>query len=289
MSGAAVSTTARALPAAVAPRLRRHAAAACLALTTLTGVAAADSNPDAFDRDRAIAFSQAAIGSRVGNHTLLRTDGTPAALADYRGKPLVVSLIFTSCAHICPATTRHLYRAVAEARQALGQDSFRVITAGFDTARDTPEIMADFARRQGLQMTGWDVLAADESTMAQLVADLGFIYYPAGGGFDHLIQSTVIDSEGVIYRQVYGIDFSIPHLVEPLKELVFDTRSEQPLYQALANRIRLFCTVYDPASDSYKFSYAIFIGLAIGLALGAAALVVVIREWQHLRAFGTPS
>jgi protein SCO1/2 len=282
---AAVPGTARPLAATAAHLLRRAAAAAFLSLAAFTPAAAggAPSGADgaSFDRNLAVGISQGVLGSPVGNHTLIRPDGTRRRLADYRGKPLVVSLIFTSCAHICPATTQHLKRGVREARQALGEDSFRVITVGFDSARDTHQQMADFARRQGVQERGWDFLASDEFTIKQLASDLGFIYYPAGGGFDHLLQTTVIDAEGVIYRQVYGIDFKIPHLVEPLKELVFDSRPEQSLYQSLSNRIRLFCTVYDPASDSYKFSYAIFIGLIIGLAMGAAALMVVTREWQR--------
>jgi protein SCO1/2 len=34
----------------------------------------------------------------------------------------------------------------------------------------------------------------------------------------------------------------------------------------LLDRIRLFCTVYDPASDRYHFDYSLFIQMAIGLA-----------------------
>ncbi|HEX7037285.1 MAG TPA: SCO family protein [Pseudomonadales bacterium] len=241
------------------------------------------------DRDQALAISQAAIGRAVGDHRLLRTDGTTVGLGSFRGKPLVVSLVFTSCAHICPTTTRHLLRAVAEAREALGHDSFRVITVGFDTRRDNPAMMADFQRRQGVNLPGWEFLAADAAVIEALTRELGFLYYPAGGGFDHLIQATVLDAEGTVYRQIYGIDFRIPLLVEPLKELVFDVRPEQTLYESLSNRIRLFCTVYDPATDSYRFRYSIFIGLTMGLVLGALALAALAREWRLSRRRTVPS
>ena len=48
-----------------------------------------------------------------------------------------------------------------------------------------------------------------------------------------------------------------------------------------AARVKLFCTVYDPASDSYMFDYSIFVGLTIGLVLGAIFIYLVAREWRH--------
>jgi len=230
-----------------------------------------------------LAISQAALRRPMGDYGFTSARGGSRRLADYRGKPLVVSLVFTSCAHICPATTQQLRRGVELARQALGSDSFNVVTIGFDTARDTAQMMAEFARRQRIDLPGWEFLATDTATIERLTADLGFIYYPAGGGFDHLIQSTVIDAEGVVYRQVYGIDFKLPHLVEPLKELVFGTAPDQSVYEELSSRIRLFCTVYDPASGRYRFSYAIFVGLVVGVLMGVAAIWALIGEWRSYR------
>jgi protein SCO1/2 len=235
-----------------------------------------------FDPSSALEISQAAIGRRTSDDlTFTAVDGSARHWGDYRGKPLVVSLVFTSCAHICPATTQQLRRGVELARSALGSDSFRVVTIGFDVKRDSPAMMAQFARRQRAELPNWDFLAADQATIDRLSAELGFLYRPAGGGFDHLIQSTIIDEQGVIRRQVYGIDFKLPHFVEPLKALVFGVEPEQSLYEELANRVRIFCTVYDPASDSYRFSYSIFVGLAMGMILGAAAIWALIREWRR--------
>jgi len=236
-----------------------------------------------FDRTQALAISQAVLGTRLGSHELLGADGAPVTLSQFAGKPLVISMIFTSCAHICPATTQNLRKAVAEARSTFGSDSFNVATIGFDAPRDSVESMREFARRQGVDDSNWHFLSADQPTIDAIAKDLGFLFFPSGGGFDHLIQSTIVDGKGVIYRQVYGIDFPLAHLLEPLKELIYALEPEQTLYQSLANRIRLFCTVYDPASDSYRFSYAIFVGLVIGLLLGAVAVYLLGREWARSR------
>ena len=236
-----------------------------------------------FVRNDALAVSQAALGRKIGGYVFQSTRGMPVSLSDFRGRPLVISLIYTSCYHICPATTQHLAKVVRKARSVLGKDSFSVLTIGFDTANDTPDAMRVFAAQQSVDLKGWEFLSGDQASIDALAADLGFQYFPTPSGFDHLIQSSVIDQDGVVFRQVYGIQFDTPHLIEPLKVLVFGEEADATLLDQLTSRIRLFCTVYDPASDSYKFDYSIFIGLSMGLVLGMGAVYLLVREWLLTR------
>jgi len=236
-----------------------------------------------FDNKKALEISQAVIGRSVGAHALVLSDGRHVRLSDYRGKPLVISLVYTSCYHICPTTTQHLARVVRIARDALGDDSFHVLTVGFDTRNDNPVAMGQFARRQKVGVTGWDFAGTSASIMAQLTKDLGFIYAPAPHGFNHLIQATVIDAHGKVYRQVYGMSFDTPRLVEPLKELVYGKPASGSLLSSLSNRIKLFCTVYDAANDRYRIDYSIFVGIIIGLISLGLITTFVVREWRRVR------
>ena len=74
-------------------------------LFTFIGTATVAAEPDfsKFSHDDALAYSQAAIGSTVEGIVLTRPDGTSVSLEDYRGKPLVISMIlrvlFTVCAN----------------------------------------------------------------------------------------------------------------------------------------------------------------------------------------------
>lgn len=234
-----------------------------------------------FSRDEALAFSQDAIGNSVSEIVLLDDSGAEVSLADYRGKPLVISLIFTSCHHICPTTTRHLEEVVRKARSALDEDSFNVISVGFDTARDTPDQMGHFRKVNKVQDPHWDFLSGSEQQVTQLVKQLGFIYAPSPRGFDHLIQASVLDADGRVYRQVYGITFPTPRLIEPLKDLVFGQPREQSALDYLENRIRLFCTVYDPATDNYYIDISVFIGTFVGLIVSIVFGRALFREWRR--------
>jgi len=254
-----------------------------LPATTWAGDGGA-AGPDAYDPEAALRFSQSVIGHPVGEYTFLDSDGQPLALREFRGKPLLLSLVFTSCYHTCPVTTRHLARAVANAREVLGQDSFRVITLGFDTAHDTPEAMRNFARAQGIGDDGWRFLSGSRQQVDQLVADLGFIYFPSPRGFDHIVQTTLLDADGVVYRQVYGETFELPWLMEPLKDLVFGRHQAQASPIAgLVDRVRLFCTVYDPATGRYAFDYSLFIQTGVGLVMVLSVAAYLVREARGAR------
>lgn len=239
--------------------------------------------PSKFDDKAALAISQGAIGKIVGDYALTVADGRRVRLSEYRGKPLVISLIYTSCYHICPTTTQHLAKVTRTARAALGSESFNVLSIGFDTPKDTPVAMHRFSQDQGIDESGWLFLSADAATMEGLTKELGFISYRAPHGFDHLIQASVIDAQGKIYRQVYGMTFETPQLVEPLKELVFGAPVAHSLLSGLSNKIKLFCTVYDPTTDKYRFDYSIFLGLFIGASSIGLVAFLVLREWRRTR------
>lgn len=236
-----------------------------------------------YDRDDALELSQAAIGGVVGNHVLRDINGQSFELASLRGKPLVISMIYTSCHHVCPTITKNLATAVDIGREALGVDSFSVITVGFDWAVDTPDRMRLYASERRIDVPEWRFLAGDDLTIAALSRDLGFQFFPSSGGFDHLTQTTVVDADGVVYRQVYGVDLKPQAFVEPLKDLVFDTPRDAGFVEHWVDTFRLFCTVYDPNSGRYKFDYSIAMTIFVGvLCLGAIA-TFVLREWKRAR------
>lgn len=236
-----------------------------------------------YDRDDALTLSQAAIGKTIGAHVLRDIDGQSFGLAQLRGKPLVVSMIYTSCHHVCPTITQSVASAVDIGREALGEESFSVITVGFDWQVDTPDRMRLYAAERRIDASNWHFLAGDESSIAGLSGDLGFQFFPSAKGFDHLTQTTVIDAAGVVYRQVYGVDIEPQAFVEPLKELVFNTPREAGLIEHWVDSFKLFCTVYDPKSGRYKFDYSIAMTIFVGvLCLGAVGTFIV-REWRHAR------
>jgi protein SCO1/2 len=240
-----------------------------------------------YDEKAALALSQAAMGQTVGDYVFLDGSGKQIALESMRGKPVLISLIYTSCYHICPTVTTNLAKIVNVARDALGDDSFSVLTVGFDTPNDTPDRMRLFAKQRSIDMDNWHFVSASAATMKDLAGDLGFSYFSTAKGFDHMIQATLVDAEGKIYRQIYGMAPEPPALVEPLKEILYGKQVAASPVEGWINNIKLFCTVYDPATGRYHFDYSLFIALGVGLLLLGGTAWFIVSAWRKSPAPGS--
>jgi protein SCO1 len=238
-----------------------------------------ETGPARINPRKAYETSQSAIGRPVADHQLIASDGDVLPLASYRGKPLIVSLVYTSCGSICPLATQRLRDAVGEASRVIGAEKFAVLTVGFDAKNDTPSRMALFAANQHVGSSNWRVASADSETIEALLKDLGFTYSEIAGGFDHVTQTTIIGSDGRIFRQVYGEFFPIQMFMEPLKDAVYGRTTASWSAAGMIDRIRFICTTFDPAAGHYRIDY----GLVFGGLLGALSLIlmgaVILREW----------
>jgi protein SCO1 len=236
-------------------------------------------------QERAVRISQAALGNTLPSLEFIDSTGQRRNLDEFRGQPVLVSLIFTACVHSCQVATRHLDRMVRIARNALGDDSFTVLTIGFDQPVDNPSQMASYARRYGITDPNWHFLSSpDWDTVHTLTDSLGFIYQPSPRGYDHTVKVTIVGREGQILRQVYGEVFPTPQLVEPLRDVVFNRPiSEAGLLGQLGDRVRLFCTVYDAQGDRYYFDYSLFAGIFIGVITLGGSIGWLLLEVRHKR------
>jgi protein SCO1/2 len=214
--------------------------------------------------------SQAALGRGAGDWTLTDQRGRTFRLDELADRPLVVSFIYTGCFQVCPATTQFLKRAVAEARRALGPDSFRVVSIGFNQPFDTPDALAQFARQQGVDDPQWLFAAPREADVEALLQRFGLSVQRTPAGFDHLIQASIVDTRGTIVRQVYGDRFELPMFIDPLKQILAGEAAQQVTLEAIWTKVKLYCTVYDPYTGKYTLDYSLFFELFAGLTtLGA--------------------
>lgn len=236
-----------------------------------------------YDRDAALKISRAAIGTKLTDYSFTGSNGKTVSLSDFSGRPVLVNFIYTSCEHTCPMIVETLGRAVDVARDALGNDSFAVLTIGFDTRNDTAQRMRTYARDRGVGDDNWLLLSGDEETITSLARDLGFQYRQTPHGFDHLAQVSVIDEVSVVYRQIYGVRLTAPVVVEPLKQLVFGRRTGYTSFSGLANQVRLFCTIYDPNTGRYRFDFSLIISAVLGLMFLTGTGYLFVRAWLSLK------
>lgn len=231
------------------------------------------------DPESSLMRAEAALGRPVSDFAFRNGKGHPVKISDFRGRPFVVSLVYTGCFDVCPTITNTISHAVEVARKALGPDSFDILSVGFDVKADTPDMMRSFGLKQGIRDPRWHFLSGDLPTVTGLAEELGFTFVAAAGGYEHMAMVTVVDQEGVIYRQVFGENFETPHLVEPLKELVFGTRTPFASVGDLVKKVKLFCTIYDPATNAYRFDWVRIFKIVVQGMIVLSIFWWVIKSW----------
>ena len=264
--------------------LRRALVSCALALAAVAQ--AGEAAGTGLDGAQALRVSQEAIGRQIGEHILRDREGRPVALSSLRGKPLLVSFIYTGCFVICPTTTRSLQQAVIELQKSVGPNQFNVVSIGFNQPEDTPQALKSFAKQYGINQPNWEFLSPPPATVAALSKDFGFVFSATPAGFDHVLQVSVLDAEGRIVHQVYGENLVAGDLGEPLKMLLEGKvfRREHSLLDNLMDRVRIMCTVYDPKSGGYKVDYTLPIQIAGGITFFVLMIAFFINEWRAGRA-----
>ncbi len=111
--------------------------------------------------------------------------------------------------------------------------------------------------------------------------DLGFSYQAVAGGFDHIAQITLIDERGVVRAQVYGEGFDIRNFVEPMKAMLIGGPVDSGV--SLADRFRLFCTVYDARSGKYMVDYSYYVEIVAGIVVLAPVAWFLMRNLRTRR------
>jgi protein SCO1/2 len=127
--------------------------------------------------------------------SLTGVDGRPVRLADFRGRPVLLYFGYTHCPDVCPLTLARVLAALRSAGEE-GRDA-RVLFITVDPAHDTPAVLAEYARRQGPQVTP---LTGDPATLAQVQAAYGAYVMPttpgAHGDMSHSSAVYGIDRTG---------------------------------------------------------------------------------------------
>jgi protein SCO1 len=96
-----------------------------------------------------------------------------------------------------------------------------------------------------------------------------------------MIQATVVDGDGVVYRQVYGQQIEPPQFVDPLKRLALGQRAQEDTLGAMIEGVRLFCTVFDPKSGRYRFDWSVVLSFAIGVLCFTAIAAFLWRSFPR--------
>ena len=91
--------------------------------------------------------------------------GQPVALADFKGKVVVLTFLYTYCDDICPIVTSHLQRTYESLRADASEVAFVAISV--DPSRDTVERAHAYSQEWGM-LDRWAFLVGDEEQLSPI-------------------------------------------------------------------------------------------------------------------------
>ncbi len=153
---------------------------------------------------------------------LTAQDGRTVALAELRGKVVVVDFIFTSCIDECPLQTEKL----ASLQPALGSafgPRVAFVSISIDPEHDTPQVLAAYAARHHAKPQGWSFLTGRPEQIRTISRSYGVVSMrDRPGAPSHNVLTSLIDASGALRVQYAGVRYQPRELLSDIRSLLLE-------------------------------------------------------------------
>ena len=157
------------------------------------------------------------VGEEVPDFTLTDQTGKPVRLSRFRGQPVFVTFLYTTCPvlTVCPMATAKFSKLAAKLKEKpLGH--LLVITV--DPQNDTPAVLREFAKTAGADPARWSFLTGDPKVVAEVCARFGIEYQRRGAQVLHTEGVVVIGPDGKVSSIYYGGTWEPEHLLKDMEK-----------------------------------------------------------------------
>jgi protein SCO1/2 len=119
------------------------------------------------------------------------------------GHVWVADFVFTNCEGPCPRMSSHMHNLQTKTEGAVKLVSFTV-----DPKRDTPEVLAEYSKKFGVDANRWSFLTGTVATLNMLDQD-AFKLGTVGDEIEHSTRFALVDKKGHI-RAYYALSDGNP-------------------------------------------------------------------------------
>lgn len=161
-------------------------------------------------------------GDAVPDVALVDQDGRALRLAEYRGRALALTFVFTRCPmpDFCP----FLMRGFAHAHETLVADpalarQTALLTVSFDVEHDTPAVLRAYGlpfQKTRPPFSHWRLASGRLDEVRKLAVALGLDFREEDRSFTHNLRTAVLGKDGRLRRLFRGNDWKPEELVAEL-------------------------------------------------------------------------
>jgi len=132
--------------------------------------------------------------------------GEGVKLSEFSGEPVIVVMFYGNCTQVCPILIQDSWRLYSSLSET-AKTTVNVLAVSFDTENDSPEVLAEYAKDEQLDISGWHFVTGKDADIRMLAMMLGVKYQKdSSGNFAHSNLITVLDAEGNVVKRVEGLN-----------------------------------------------------------------------------------
>ena len=169
-----------------------------------------------------IAEPELAVGDPLPDAEFTGELGQKIRFSDFRGSAVAFTFFFTSCPlpEFCPRMNKNF----SETRKLLLDDTnapanWQLLSISFDPGIDQPLVLASYAGiYRGLNPNHWLFAVASADTLKSLAPKLDFHFWRDNGALSHNLRTVVMDTEGKIFKQFDGNDWTPQQLADAIRD-----------------------------------------------------------------------
>jgi protein SCO1/2 len=167
-------------------------------------------------------------GDEVLDFSLTNQDGKPIRLKQYKGRPLVITFIYTRCPlpDYCPMMMRRfteINEALRDKPQMYGKA--RLLAISVDPDFDTPGVIKAYgAAFAGQAFEDWEFATGSPDEIKKVAEFFGMQYWTEGDQIIHSLRTAVISAEGRLFRLYPGNEWKAADILSDLESLTGQAR-----------------------------------------------------------------
>ncbi|MCA1557443.1 MAG: SCO family protein, partial [Acidobacteria bacterium] len=147
-------------------------------------------------------------GDDVPNFTLINQDAKKISLAQYRGRVLILTFIYTRCPlpDYCPLMSNNFAAIEKELKKnAQLYDRTHLLSISFDTEYDTPKVLKSYGGAYTENYTNetfshWEFATGTPEEIRAIASFFGLRYYKESNQIVHGLRTAIITPEGKVYK-----------------------------------------------------------------------------------------
>ncbi|HVW12000.1 MAG TPA: SCO family protein [Bryobacteraceae bacterium] len=160
-------------------------------------------------------------GEAVPDFTLTDEQNHPIRLSQFRGKVIAMNFVYTRCPlpDYCFRLSNNLAQLQKRFTADLGRNLI-LLTITFDPVRDTPAVMAKYARIWNADLRAWHFLTGPLSEVQHVCGLFGVAAWQDEGILTHSLHTAVIDRQGKLAANIEGNTYTVKQLGDLVQEVI---------------------------------------------------------------------